>query len=58
MAGKPVTTTFSDRELAKIDTVAKRLTLTRQQLIRAAVTSYLEALDPFKMAGGKIVERD
>lgn len=57
MAGKPVTTTFSPTELAKIDTVSKRLTLTRQQLIRAAVKQYLEALDPFEMAGGKRIER-
>lgn len=57
MAGTPVTTTFSQRELAKIDLVAKRLTLTRQQLIRTAVSEYLLKLDPFEMAGGKVVER-
>lgn len=53
MAGKPVTTTFSQTELAKIDIVSRRLTVTRQQLIRTAVKQYLESLDPFTMAGGK-----
>lgn len=57
MAGKPVTTTFSQTELAKIDTVSRRLHLTRQQFIRQAVSEYLLKVDPFTMAGGKRVER-
>jgi len=58
MAGKPVTTTFSQTDLARIDTVANRLHMTRQQFIREAVNEYLLKLNPFEMAGGKTIERE
>jgi len=52
MAGKTVSVTFPEGESRKLDFVAKRLHLTRQQLIRLAVEQYLQDKDPFIMSGG------
>lgn len=52
MAGVRTLIVFTKDQHYQIETVARRLTLTKQQFIRQAIEEKLQQYDLFKMAGG------